>query len=67
MEGRYELSSTSNGIIIFEDVVVALGSFTQTIDMWTKGKGDKWDYKHLKGKSGIKHMKMYWKGIPSAN
>jgi len=64
VKGRFELDLDSgDGVDISEDVIVTIGLFTDTIKMEAKGKGDKWEYKRLRGENGlgIKHMKIDWK------
>ena len=62
VKGKFKLDlENGNGADISEDVIVTIGSFSETIRMKAKGKGNKWEYKRPKGKSGIKKMKIHWK------
>lgn len=59
VKGKFELASDSNGVENYEDVIVTIGQFSETINM--NGKGHKWEYKRQKGETGIKEMKIEWK------
>ncbi|UCC40622.1 MAG: hypothetical protein JSV96_04030 [Candidatus Aminicenantes bacterium] len=61
VKGRFELGN-GNGVDISEIVIVTIGLFTEEISMYSKGKGNKWEYKRDKGGNGIKHMEIHWKG-----
>lgn len=52
----------SNGVNISEDVTVTIGPYSEMINMESKDKGKKWEYKRPKGANGIKDMKIEWKG-----